>query len=137
MGESHGGVRLVDVLTAGTRRTVGVHVNVGFADFHVNFFGFRENGNGCGRRMYAPLRFGFGHALNAVHAAFELERSVHAVAFNEHANFLVTAYGAFARILDSHLPAHAAAVALVHSHLPAHAAAVALVHTEQVARKKG
>ncbi len=65
--------------------------------------------------MHAALRFRFRHALHSVNATFELERSIDAVAFDEHADFLVATHRAFAQVLDSHLPAHLVAVAAIHA----------------------
>ena len=123
MGEANCGIGLVNVLTACARRTVSVHVNIGFANFHIDFFGFGENRNGCRRSMHATLRFGIGNALHTVHATFKFESAVNAIAFDENANFFVAADSSFGRILNRHLPAHTIAVTAI--------------HPEKIARKKG
>ena len=58
------------MLTARTRRTEGINFKVGGVYLQLYILRLGQNRHCNGRGVYAPLRFGIGHTLNAVHAAF-------------------------------------------------------------------
>ncbi|MCY1369994.1 hypothetical protein D9M69_570630 [compost metagenome] len=67
MGNTHSRVSRVDVLTTGTGGAHRIDADILVADFNVDIFGFRQHRNGCSGCMNAPARFGFRHALHAMH----------------------------------------------------------------------
>ena len=75
VGNAHRRFGLVHVLSAGAARAHRVDLQVVGINFKVNFFGLRKHGDGGGRSMDAALLFRGRHALDAVHAAFEFERT--------------------------------------------------------------
>lgn len=68
----------------------------------------------CRRRMNAPARFCFRHALHAVNAGFELQLGEHAPTADRCDDFLVAASFPFAGGENLHLPALGRGEALVH-----------------------
>ena len=106
---------LVDLLSARARRAVDIYPYILVAYFHVDVFGFGQHGDGDRGGVYAPLRFGFGHALYAVHAAFELEAAVCAPARDVEHDFLYAAQLGIVFIHFLYPEAVALAVVDVHS----------------------
>ena len=69
----HGGIRRVHALAAGAGRAANGDFQFLRLDFHVHLLRFGQHGDGAGAGMNAALRFGRGHALDAMHAAFVFE----------------------------------------------------------------
>ena len=82
MGDADGRVRRVDALAAGTARAECVDAEILCINLHVHFFGFRQHGDGDGRGVNAAARFGGGHALHAMDAAFVFHLAVDAAPFD-------------------------------------------------------
>ena len=78
--DAHCGVRLIDVLTTGARRSERVNAQVCRVDRDVlDRVGFGENRHSARARVDAALRFGRGHALHAVRPGFKLQFRVRAL----------------------------------------------------------
>src|SRR5581483_8643861 len=88
VGDTDGGIGRVDALTARAAGTERVDAEILLVDLHVDFFRFRQDRDGDGRRVDAAARFGSGHALHAVHAALVLQLAVDAAAFDRRDDFL-------------------------------------------------
>ena len=84
-------------------------------DVDVDLLGLGQHGDGGGGGVDAALRFGLGHALHAVDAAFVLEPRVGAVAADLEHDFLEAALFRLGRAQDLGLPALALGVARVHA----------------------
>ena len=122
--DAHGGVGLVDVLSARAARAVGVDAQVGRVDLHGHgLVGLGQHGDRAGAGVDAALRLGGGHALHAMAARLEAQVAENVVADDAHHHFLVAAE--FALALAHDLAA------------PAGALAIARVHAQQVAREEG
>ena len=122
------GIRGVHGLSAGA----GAHEDVDFEVFRIDFdfivvlVGFREDDHAGGGSLDTSLRFGDGDALHAVHAAFVLEGSPHAVLRRR------SAFGADGQlhVLDA---TELGGVLALHGDRPAALFRVSHVHTQQVA----
>ena len=77
--EPHGRGGLVDVLAAGAARAERVEAVVVGLEIDFDVFRLGQHGDGRGRGVDAALRFGLGHALHAVAAAFVLQLAVDAL----------------------------------------------------------
>lgn len=125
------GIRGVHGLSAGA----GAHEDVDFEVFRIDFdfivvlVGFREDDRAGGGSLDTSLRFGDGDALHAVHAAFVLEGSPHAVLRRR------SAFGADGQlhVLDA---TQLGGVLALHGDRPAALFRVSHVHTQQVAGKQ-
>ena len=73
VGDAHGGVGGVDVLTAGTAGTVGVYLEAGHVDLHFHILRFGQYRHGDGRCVNTSAAFCFGHTLYTVNTAFKFE----------------------------------------------------------------
>ncbi len=73
VGDPHAALGLVLVLSSRPARAHDVDQEVFGADHDIDVFGLGQDGDRRGRGVDSPLRFGFGHALNAMDAAFELK----------------------------------------------------------------
>src|SRR5207342_1271213 len=107
---------LVDVLAAraGGAERVDLQVRRIHFDRHARRF-FRDDRDGGGGGVDAPLRFGFRHALHAVRARFELEPGIRAAAFDARDDFLEAAMFAGIRRFDFDAPALAFGVTRIHA----------------------
>jgi len=115
VGDADRRVGLVDVLAARARRAIGIDAQIGVVDLDLDILGFRQNRDGGGGGVDAPLRLGLRHALNAVDAALELQPAEHALAGDRGDDFLVAAHLAFGDAIDLYAPAVVLGVALVHA----------------------
>src|SRR5690606_9763860 len=89
---SDGRLRLVDVLAAGARGPEGVDAKLCRVEHDlVHRIGFRQDRDGAGGSVDAPLCLGLGHALDAVAARLELEPRINALAGDANDHFLVAA----------------------------------------------
>ena len=96
MGNTHGRVCFLNVLTAGSGSSVDVNAEVCRINFYLSdFIEFRQHGNGAGRRMNSPLAFGFRNALHAVATAFKLEFGISAVTDHANNDFFIAAQVTF------------------------------------------
>jgi hypothetical protein len=103
--EAHGGFGLVDLLAAGTRRAEEIDAQILGLDLDfADFLDFGQHGHGGGRRVDAPLRFGFRHALHAMAAAFVAQGLVDVRAFDGKNDFLEAAEIGRRRVDDARLP---------------------------------
>src|SRR5690606_17694709 len=115
MRDAHGGVRLVDVLTARSRRAKRVDAQIVRIDLDVaDLLELRQHRDGAGRRVDPALRLGRRHALHAMHAGLELEPRVRALADDPADDLLVSAVLAFARAQHLDAPALVLGVSAVH-----------------------
>ena len=113
---AHGRVRLVDVLPTRAAGAEGVDAQVRRVQRDgLVLVGLGHHGHGAGAGVDAALGFGGGHALHAVAARFELERTVNVVAFDAQHDFLVAAQLAFVGAHHLHLPALGGGIAGVHA----------------------
>ena len=87
---------------AGSERVDAQVVRV---EVEIHFLGLGQDGDRGGRGVHAALRFGFGHALDAVHAALELEAGIHLVARDAEHDLLVAAEFGLGGAHDLGLPA--------------------------------
>ena len=118
--DPHRGIGLVDVLAPRAGRAERVDPDVRRIDVDVgDRIGLRHHGDRARGRVDAPLRLGFGHALHAVAARFELELRVGARPDDAQDDFLVAAELGRRFRDDLDPPAIALGVARVH---PAEAA---------------
>ena len=106
---------LIDVLAAGAARAHRVDPQIVLVDVDVHLFHFRQHGDGRGRCVNATRRFGFRHALHAVHARFKFEFGVGAAAADFGDNLLEAAFGPLAHRQHFRLPALFGREALVHA----------------------
>ena len=74
--QPHGRCGLVDVLAAGAARAERVEPIVVGLEIDFDVFRLGQHGDRRGRGVDAALRFGLGHALHAVAAAFVLQLAV-------------------------------------------------------------
>ena len=74
VSNAHGRVGGVYTLAAVAAAAENVYAQIAWVDNNVSFFGFWQHGNGDGGSVDAPLAFGCGNALDAVHATFEFKR---------------------------------------------------------------
>ncbi len=123
VGDAHGGLGLVHVLAAGAAGTHGVDLKIVVVDLDVDLTGLGKHRDGRCRSVNAARTLGRGYALDAVHAGFELELGVGALAANGSDDLLEPALGALAR--GQHLDG------------PALQRGIALVHAEQIAGEQG
>ena len=123
VGDAHGGHVLLNVLPASAGRTVHIHLNIRFGDINLHVFNFRQDGHGNRGRVDAPLGFGLGHALDAVHAGFELQTGIGAFAFHRESDFFIAANADFICGEDFGLVVMQVGIAQVHA--------------QQVGRKEG
>ena len=91
MQDADGGIGLVDVLTARAGRAVRVDLQILVADLDLHVLRLGQDRDGHGGGVDAPRRFRFRHALDAVHAAFKLERAVRALSRNGKGDLLIPA----------------------------------------------
>ena len=116
VGDAHGRIGLVDVLSARARGAVGVDAQVGRVDVDVfHFIGFRHHRHRAGGRVDAALRFRGRHALHAVAARLEFQLGICAIADDTHDHFAVAAQVGVGRRHQLDLPAVALGKARVHA----------------------
>src|SRR5258705_4704873 len=108
------GVGRVHSLPALATRAVYVDLEIALWDLDVDLLGLRKHRDRRGRRMDAPLRLGRGHALHAVHARFELQLAVRALARDPEDDLFEAALLRVALRQDLDLPAVALGVAREH-----------------------
>ena len=106
VSDPHAAFGLVLVLAARPARTHDVDQEVLGADHDVDVLGLGQDGDRRGRRVDPPLRLGFGHALNAVAAAFELEVAKGALTRDAERHFAETAQLGRLHVENLELPAH-------------------------------
>ena len=112
------------MLSAGAAGAESIHTQFGFVQHYVlNFVLFGQDGHGAGAGVDTALRFGGGHALYTVRAAFELQAGIHLAAGHAAHHFLIAAM--FAAALRKQL------------YLPALCVGVLAVHAEQIASEDG
>ena len=124
MGHADGRTRLIDVLAAGTGGAEIVDADVVHVEVDFDVFRFRQDGNGCRRRVDTAAGFGDGHALDAVDARFIFQLAIDARAFDGEDDFLEAAQFRCVGTDDARLPSR-----LFFD--------VFHVHAEQVAGKEG
>ena len=73
MRYTYGTFGLIDVLAAGSGRTIGVDLKIGRINFELDLLSLGQNRNGGRRGMYPASGLGFGHALNTMAAGFKLK----------------------------------------------------------------
>ena len=115
MGDAHGGIGLVDVLAASSRRPVGIDAQVRLADLDVHILHLRQDGDGGRGGVDAAPGLGLGHPLNPVDAALELQPAEDALAGDRGDDLLVAADLALGDGVNLHPPAVEGGVALVHA----------------------
>ena len=71
--DAHGGVRRVDALPARPRRPIDVDAEILLGKIDLDVLGFRQDGDRDGGGVDPALRLGHRDALDAMHAALELE----------------------------------------------------------------
>ena len=91
MGQANGGFGLIDVLTARAAGFAGFHDDIGGVDLDLDILRLGQDRHRGGRGLNATLGFGFGNALDAMHAAFEFEAGPDAVALHHKGDFLEAA----------------------------------------------
>ena len=122
MCESHGRFSLVDVLTAGSAGFAGLKHKIRVLDFDLNILHLRKDCYRGRRGLYAPLRFGYGHTLYAMHTRLKLEAGIGALSFDKAGDL-----------------AKAPKLGLIcrrNGHLKASRLRVHTIHTEQISRKE-
>ena len=92
VGNAHGRVRGVDVLSARTRRTVHVDFQVARLDLDIDLGRLRQYRDGRCAGVNAAAAFGHGHALHTVDAAFIFQLGENAIALDRDNNFLEPAH---------------------------------------------
>src|SRR5690606_14353446 len=120
VGDANGRVGRVDALPSWATGAEHVDAQVVVVDLHVNVFGLGQHQDtGC-RRVNASLRFGDGHALHAMHTAFELQlgkgsfaRLRCALGFDGDGDRFETAESSFGGVDDFRLPALVLGKALI------------------------
>ena len=91
MRQSHGRFGLVDMLTARTAGFTGFVNKIRVLDLHLHLVCLGQHRNRCGRGLNASLRFGFWHALYAVHARFKTEMRPRLVSLDHKGDLAVAA----------------------------------------------
>ena len=86
------------MLAARAARTERVDLQILRVDFELDLFGLRQHGDGCGACVDAPLRLRFGHALDAVDAAFVAQPRPRPFPGNQEAYLLIAAELRFIRV---------------------------------------
>ena len=114
MRDAHRALGLVDMLAAGAAGPHRLDPEVLVVDGDIHILGERQHGHGRGGGVDAPLRLGRRHPLHAMHAGFELETRIDAVAGHFGDDFLEAAHGALALGDGLDAPAPERGVALVH-----------------------
>ena len=114
--DTHGAVRLVDVLPAVAGRTVDVDAQVVGVDFHVNLLRLGQHGDRRGGGL--PLAVALRHrdALNAVHAALVFQAAERALPRDGENRLLHAAQLGHAGLQHLGLPAVPLGVSHVHPH---------------------
>ena len=74
------GFGFIDLLPARARGAEQIDADVLVFDLYFHVFRVGQNRHRDGGSVNAPLRFGFGHALHAVHAAFVFKQFIGAPA---------------------------------------------------------
>ena len=115
MRDPDGAVGGIDRLPAGTGRAVDVDAEVLIVDLDVDVLGFGQHRNRRRRSVDSAAALGHRHALDTVHAAFELELGEHARAVDRSDRFLVAADLGRARGNELETPALRLREALVHA----------------------
>ncbi len=115
MGEADRRFGLVDVLAAGALRPHRVDLQIRLVDVDVDLLGLGQHRDRGGGGVDPALRLGVGHALDAMHAALELETGEHAATFDRGDNLLEAAHGAFSGRKHLQLPPVQVGIALVHA----------------------
>ena len=91
MHDLHGGVGRVHALAAGAAGATDFDAEILRLEFEIDFFGFRQHGDGGGGGVNAALRFGRRHALHAMHAALVTQLSENRFAGDLEDHFLQAA----------------------------------------------
>ena len=123
MGDAHGGVGFVDVLTACARCAVGVGAQIGGVDFNfkaVVHFGINKHGGERGVAFVVGIKRRVAH--KAVHAGFGAQQAVGVFAF--YAQGGVVDAGDFAVVLLNHFYFEAFALGVAGVHPQQHAGPV-------------
>ncbi|VXB95231.1 hypothetical protein BREVUG8_70089 [Brevundimonas sp. G8] len=115
VGDAHGGIGRIDVLTARAGGAEGVDADVLVVDFDLDVLDLGQDRDRRRRGVDAPLRLGRRHALHPVDAALELQPAEHAVAGDRGDDFLVAASVALGRRIQLDPPAARGGVAGVHA----------------------
>ena len=97
--DAHRGVGGVDRLPTRAARAIHVDADLALFDLDVDLFGLGEHGDRAGRGVDAPLVFGGGHALHAVHARLVFEVGVGALAHHHGDHLFEAALRAVAEVL--------------------------------------
>ena len=85
-------LRFVDVLSARAARTVCVYAQILLIYFYLDILGLGKHSDRRRARVYAPLRFRLGHALDAMYAAFKFKLAVCRLALQAQHGFLNAAH---------------------------------------------
>ncbi len=115
MRDPHGGIRGVDALAPGPRRSVYVDAQVVGVDLDVHLLGFRQHRHGDGRGVNASLGFGRRHALHAVGPALVLQCAVSPRPLDHGDDFLEAAHPRGMMGEDFHLPPAVLGIAGIHA----------------------
>ena len=104
------------MLTARAAAAVSVDFEVVFVDVHLDVRRLGKHRHRHGGGVYPALRLRFGHALHAVHPAFEFQISPRALARNHKGEFLRAAELGVVHIYLFHFPAFRVRIMAVHLH---------------------
>src|SRR5690242_8657299 len=115
MGDPHRAVGRIDRLSTGPAGAKDVDAQLLIVDPYIHLFGLREHRNGRRRSMYAAASFGLRHALDAVHAGFELQPREDVGTADRRARLLATPETGLGKIEKLEPPASERRVSLVHA----------------------
>ena len=114
MGDADGGLRLIDVLAAGTGGTERVDLQILGVDGKFHFLRLRHDGHSGGRGLDAAGGLRFRYALDAVGAGLELQAGPRARALHLGADLLDAAQLRVVFVDDAQRPALALGIHGVH-----------------------
>ena len=116
MRDTHGAVRLVDILTAMARSAVHVDPQIARVDSHIDLLRLRQHRNRRRRCLTLAVAFRDRDALDAMNAAFIAQAAERALAADGENRFLHAAQLGHVRIHHLDPPATALRIAGVHAH---------------------
>ncbi len=114
MGDAHRRVGRVDALAPRALRPINVDLEVLLVDLDLDLISLRQHGHGRSRRVDASARLGLRHALDAMHAALELQPAVRALPAHLEDHLTQAADARLVRRDQLGLPCVALGVAAVH-----------------------
>ncbi len=115
MGDTYRRLGLVDMLATGPRSPVDINTQIRRVNIDFDILGFRQHGNGTGRRMDTPLGLGFRDALHPVGATFVLEPRVGAFTGNHGDDFFEATHLRFGAAEQLNFPALVFCIAGIHA----------------------